>query len=52
VAEPTKTNLDPLLWMGFGAGGAIAAVALPIVVVLFGIAFPLGLLAPPSSTIR
>jgi fumarate reductase subunit D len=43
-----KRTIDPVLWMGFGAGGAIAAVTLPILILLFGLAFPLGWLTAPS----
>jgi fumarate reductase subunit D len=36
------------LWILFSAGGVVSALVLPILVGLFGLAFPLGLIAPPS----
>jgi fumarate reductase subunit D len=41
--------LEPLAWLLFSAGGVMAALLLPVVAVLFGLAFPLGWLAPPSQ---
>jgi fumarate reductase subunit D len=43
-----KRSAEPLLWMTFSAGGVVAALVLPIVLFLFGVAFPLGWLAPPT----
>src|SRR6266581_3981490 len=43
-----RKTLEPFLWTLFSAGGVVAALVLPILVLLFGILFPLGLLAPPS----
>jgi len=42
-----KRTIEPLLWMLFSAGGVLAALFLPILLLLFGLAFPLGWLAPP-----
>ena len=42
-----KRSAEPLLWMTFSAGGVVAALVLPIVLFLFGVAFPLGWLTPP-----
>ena len=39
---------EPLLWMLFSAGGVVSGMLMPILVFLFGIAFPLGWLAAPS----
>jgi fumarate reductase subunit D len=36
--------------MLFSAGGVVAALVLPILLFLFGVAFPLGWLTPPSLT--
>ena len=44
----TKRRVEPLVWLMFSAGGVMAAVFLPILVLLFGLAFPLGLLDPPD----
>ena len=41
-------RLEPLAWLLFSAGGVMAALILPVLVFLFGVAFPLGWLAPPS----
>jgi len=39
---------EPLLWMLFSAGGVLSAMLMPILLLLFGVAFPLGWLAAPS----
>jgi fumarate reductase subunit D len=44
-----KTTLEPLLWTLFSAGGVVAALALPIHLLLFGLLIPLGLLRPDES---
>ena len=38
----TKRRIEPILWLLFSAGGVMAAVFLPVLVVLFGLAVPLG----------
>ena len=43
-----KRTIEPLLWTLFSAGGVLAALFLPILLLLFGLAFPLGWLAPPN----
>ena len=43
-----KRSLEPVLWLLFSAGGVISALLVPILVLLLGIAFPLGWLAAPS----
>src|SRR5262249_32847648 len=42
-----RRSIEPLLWLLFSAGGVLAALLLPILVLLFGVVFPLELLAPP-----
>jgi fumarate reductase subunit D len=42
-----KRQWEPVLWMLFSAGGVLSAVLMPVLVLLFGLAFPLGWLAPP-----
>ena len=42
----TKRRIEPILWLLFSAGGVLAAVFLPILVVLFGLAIPLGWVQP------
>jgi fumarate reductase subunit D len=38
----TKRRVEPLVWLMFSAGGVLAAVLLPILVLLFGLIVPLG----------
>jgi fumarate reductase subunit D len=45
----TKRRIEPILWLLFSAGGVIAAVFLPILIVLFGLAIPLGWVEPDFS---
>ena len=42
----TKRRLEPLLWLAFSGGGVVSAVFLPVLVVLFGLAIPLGWVRP------
>ena len=42
-----KSN-EPFLWGLFSAGGVVAALLIPVHLFLFGLAFPLGWLKPPS----
>jgi len=42
----TKRSIEPLLWMLFSAGGVMAALFIPVLLFLFGLAIPLGLVAP------
>jgi fumarate reductase subunit D len=43
-----RTSPEPFLWLLFSAGGIATALAVPVVLFLFGIALPLGWLDPPS----
>jgi fumarate reductase subunit D len=43
-----KRPIEPLLWLLFSAGGVLAALLLPALLFLFGLAFPLGWLSPPG----
>jgi len=43
-----KRSNEPFLWMLFSAGGVVAAMLIPIHLLLFGLAFPLGWLEPPG----
>jgi len=40
--------MEPLLWLLFSAGGVVAALLLPVLAFLFGLAFPLGWITPPD----
>jgi fumarate reductase subunit D len=44
-----KFRILPFLWLTFSGGGVIAAVFLPILVVLFAFAIPLGWLDPTHA---
>jgi fumarate reductase subunit D len=48
MPKPRRRPLEPLLWMLFSAGGMASAMLMPALVLLFGLAFPLGWLAPPD----
>jgi fumarate reductase subunit D len=43
-----KRDAEPFLWMLFSAGGVVSAMLMPALLILFGIAFPLGWLTPPD----
>jgi fumarate reductase subunit D len=43
-----KRSLEPVLWLLFSAGGVVSALLVPILVLLLGIAFPLGWVAAPT----
>jgi fumarate reductase subunit D len=44
----TRRRAEPIVWLLFSAGGVLAAVLLPSLALLFGLAIPLGWLAPPD----
>ena len=44
----TKRSVEPLPWLLFSAGGVMAALFLPVLVFLFGVAFPLGGITAPT----
>jgi fumarate reductase subunit D len=43
-----RRPIEPLMWLLFSAGGVIAALFIPASLFLFGVAFPLGWLPPPT----
>ena len=43
-----RRPLIPLLWTLFSAGGVVAALLVPVHMALYGLAFPLGWIEPPS----
>lgn len=45
---PRKRRILPLVWLAFSGGGVMAAVFLPVLVVLFAFAFPLDWITPPD----
>lgn len=48
ASQMAKRPIEPLLWILFSTGGVLAALFLPVLVFLFGLAFPLGWLEPPT----
>ena len=49
MAHPAgKTTVEPFVWLLFSAGGVVAALTLPVLLVLFGVAIPLGWVAAPD----
>lgn len=44
-----KRSNEPFLWLLFSAGGVVSALLMPIHLLLFGLAFPLGWLDAPSQ---
>jgi fumarate reductase subunit D len=43
-----KRSNEPFLWSLFSAGGVVSAFLIPILLILYGIAFPLGLIDWPD----
>lgn len=43
-----KPSNDAFFWTLFSAGGVVAAVLVPVHLFLFGLAFPLGWITPPT----
>jgi fumarate reductase subunit D len=43
-----RRSLEPLLWISFSAGGVTAALLMPVLVLLFGLAIPLEWVAAPT----
>ena len=43
-----KKSIEPLLWTLFSAGGVVAALLLPIHVLIFGLVYPLSGPEPPN----
>jgi len=43
-----RQSNEAFFWMLFSAGGVVAAVLIPVHLFLFGLAFPLGWIQPPS----
>jgi fumarate reductase subunit D len=43
----SKRPIEPFLWLLFSAGGVLAALFIPVLVFLFGVAFPLEWISSP-----
>jgi fumarate reductase subunit D len=44
-----RRTLEPYLWLLFSGGGVVAALLLPVLVLLFGVLMPLGVLDWPTA---
>jgi fumarate reductase subunit D len=43
-----KRPVEPVFWLLFSGGGIVAALFLPVLLFLFGVAIPMGLIDPPD----
>jgi fumarate reductase subunit D len=43
-----RRSVEPVLWLLFSAGGVLAALLVPVLLFLFGLAIPLGWVSPPG----
>ena len=43
-----RQHSEPYLWLLFSAGGVLLAMLMPSLLLLFGLAFPLGWVRPPT----
>ncbi|MDH6198436.1 fumarate reductase subunit D [Mycobacterium frederiksbergense] len=50
MSSPTRRTPEPYFWLLFSAGGMAAALILPILVLLFGVLFPMGVLDAPDPS--
>src|SRR5262245_16866463 len=49
MAHPrNRASMEPFVWLMFSSGGVVAALVLPVLLVLFGLAIPLGWVDAPS----
>jgi succinate dehydrogenase subunit D len=46
ASRPSRA--EAAAWLLFSAGGMVSALLVPVLVLLFGLLFPLGVLAPPD----
>ena len=49
TAGRRRLHAEPFVWLGFSGGGVVAAVLLPILILLFGLAIPLGWVHPTHA---
>jgi fumarate reductase subunit D len=43
-----RSTAEPIAWLLFSSGGMVSALLLPVLMLLFGVLFPLGLVSPPE----
>ncbi len=48
MAEESKRTVEPFVWLMFSGGGVAAALVLPVLLFLFGVALPLGWISAPE----
>src|SRR2546421_8906793 len=48
VRAEERITAEPFIWLLFSAGGVVAALVLPVLLVLFGVAIPLGWVHAPD----
>ncbi|WKG02534.1 fumarate reductase subunit FrdD [Mycolicibacterium sp. HK-90] len=48
MSAPARRTPEPFFWLLFSAGGMVSALVLPVLMLLFGVVFPLGLLDAPA----
>ena len=48
MSKPSKTSNEPFWWALFGAGGVVSALFVPVLLVLIGLAIPLGWAEAPA----
>ncbi|MQA26129.1 MAG: fumarate reductase subunit D [Micromonosporaceae bacterium] len=48
AAPARRTRAEPLLWLLFSSGGVVAALFIPVLLLLFGVAIPLGWVSTPD----
>jgi fumarate reductase subunit D len=46
--DTPKRTVEPFVWLMFSGGGVVAALALPVLLFLFGVAIPLGWISAPD----
>jgi fumarate reductase subunit D len=44
-----RRPMEPFLWLLFSAGGVLSALLIPALLILFGLAFPLGWVTPDHT---
>ena len=48
MSTENRTTAEPFVWLLFSAGGVVAALVLPVLLFLFGVAIPLGWVNAPG----
>jgi fumarate reductase subunit D len=48
MAERGRRTAEPFVWLMFSGGGVAAALVLPVLLFLFGVALPLGWISAPE----